>query len=70
MIAQRLLDELQQLNQDEKLEVVRFLNEELSDDVEKIPKGARLFKTWPTIISSEEAISTLLQLEDESKDND
>ncbi|MYE26682.1 MAG: hypothetical protein F4X87_05610 [Chloroflexi bacterium] len=70
MIAQRLLDELQQLDRDEKLEVVRFLHEELSDDVEKIPKGARLFKTWPTIISSEEAISTLLQLEDESKDND
>lgn len=70
MIAPELVKELQRLNREEQLEVLRFLNEELSDDIDKIPKGARLFKTWPTIISSEEAISTLLQLENESKDND
>lgn len=70
MIAPELVKELQRLDRDQKLEVVRLMNEALSDDIDKFPKGARLFKTWPTIISSEEAISTLLQLEDESKDND
>ena len=70
MIAPELVKELQRLKREEKLEVIRLLNHELSDDMDKFPKGARVFKTWPTIISSEKAISTLLQLEDESKDND
>ena len=68
MIARSLLDELQQLNREEKIQVIQFLNDELSDDADKLPKGAHVFKTWPTI-ASEEAISTLIRLEDESKDS-
>ena len=68
MIARSLLDELQQLNRGEKIRVIQFLNDDLSDDAETFPIGARVFKNWPTI-ASEEAISTLMRLEDESKDS-
>jgi len=53
MIAPELVKELQKLNREEKLQVIQFLNDELSDDIDRFPKGARLFKTWPTKISSE-----------------
>lgn len=69
MIARRLLDELRQLDREQKLEVVRFLNEVLSDDIDKHFEGARVFKMGHRIIASEEAIATLMRLEDESKDN-
>ena len=53
MIAPELIKILQQLNREEKQEVIRFLREKLSDDIDRIPKGVRIFKTWPTIISSD-----------------
>ena len=68
MIARRLLDELQQLSRDERLEVIRFLSEEASDEIDAFPKGARIFKNWPTIASAE-AMSLLERLEKEARDN-
>ncbi len=68
MIARSLLDELQQLNREEKIQVIQFLNDELSDDPDRFPTGARVFKTWPTI-ASEETISTFVRLGDEPEDN-
>lgn len=68
MIAPSLLDELQRLNREEKIQVIQLLNDELSDDADKLPTGARVFKTRPTI-ASEETISTLMRLGAESEDN-
>ena len=69
MIAPELVNELQRLNREEKLQVIRFLNEELSDDVDQYLQGRRVFKMSPRFIASDEAISTLMQLENEFKDN-
>ena len=70
MIARKLLVELQQLNREEKLEVVRFLNEELSDDIVMFPKGARLFKSWPTKLSPEGSAALRRIMEDEEEKRD
>ena len=70
MIAPELVKELQQLNREEKLQVVRFLNEELSDDIDRIPKGARIYKNWPTIISSDGGAAMKRVLEEERAKRD
>ncbi|MCY4465437.1 MAG: hypothetical protein OXE46_07870 [Chloroflexi bacterium] len=69
MIARRLLVELQQLDRKDKLQVIQFLNDELSGDIDKVFEGTRVFKMSPLFRASAEAISMLEQLEDESKDN-
>ena len=43
MIAPELLDELQRLNREEKLEVIRLLQ----DDIDKYFEGKRVFKMPP-----------------------
>lgn len=53
MITQRLLDELQQLNRDEKLEIVRVLNEELSDEMKQYLGARRVFKIPSRFIASD-----------------
>ena len=53
MIARRLLDELQQLNRDEKLEVFRFLNEELLDEMKQYLGDRRGFKVPSRFIASD-----------------
>jgi len=68
MIARSLLDQLQQLSREERLDVIRYLSEEASDDINAFPKGARIFKTWPTI-APPEAVAMLEQLENESRDS-
>lgn len=44
MIAPRLLDELQQLNQEDKQELIRLLQAELADDEE--------FSEWDTFLKT------------------
>lgn len=70
MIAPELMNELQQLNREEKLEVIRFLSEESSDDIDRTPKGARIFKNWPTIISSDGGAAMKRALEEEQAKRD
>ena len=53
MIAQRLLDELQQLTRDEKLELVQFLNEELSDEMKQYLGDKRVFKMPSRFVASD-----------------
>lgn len=53
MIAPELLKKLQKLNQEEKLEVVRFLNEELSDDLQQYIEGRRVFKIPSRFVASD-----------------
>ena len=65
MIAQRLLDELEQLNRDEKLQVVRFLNEELSDDIKQYLGDKRAFKVPSRFIASDGGAAMRRVLEDE-----
>ena len=48
MIAPELVRTLQRLNRDEKRQVIQFLKDDLSHDVDELPKGVRLFKPWPT----------------------
>ena len=67
MIAPELVNELQRLNREEKLQVIKFLNDELSDDIDKYFEGARVFKMGPRIIASDEAISMIEKLEDEAR---
>lgn len=70
MIAPELVKKLQQLNRDEKLQVIQFLNEDLSDDIDRIPKGVRIFKTWPTIISSDGNAAMKRVLDEEQAKHD
>ena len=56
MIAPELVKKLQRLNREEKLQVVRFLNDELSDDIDMYFEGARVFRNIPPIRASEETI--------------
>ena len=53
MIAPDLVEKLQKLNREEKLEVVRFLNEELSDEMQQYLEGRRVFKIPPRFIASD-----------------
>lgn len=69
MIAPELLNDLRRLNREEKLQVIQFLNDDLSDDIDKYFEGRRVFKMPTLFVASSEAISTLMRLEDESKDN-
>ena len=65
MLARKLLDELQQLNRDEKLEVVRLLNEELSDDMKQYLDGKRVFKIPPRFNASDGGAAMRRVLEEE-----
>jgi len=70
MIAPELVKELQRLNREEKLQVIKLLNDELSGDIDKFPKGARLIKTWPTKIASDGGAAMRRVLEEHSADDD
>lgn len=69
MIAQRLLDELRQLNQEERLQVIQFLTGEEADVIDKYFEGTRVFTVRPRYIATENAVSTLRRAVDELKDN-
>ncbi|MCY3917810.1 MAG: hypothetical protein OXG49_17555 [Chloroflexi bacterium] len=53
MIAPELLKKLQKLNQEEKLEVVRFLNEKLSNEMQQYLEGRRVFKIPSRFVASD-----------------
>ncbi len=44
MIAPELMNKLQQLNREEKLEVIRLLQDDLSDEMRPFVEGRRVFK--------------------------
>ena len=66
MIARRLLDELQQLSREEKIHVVQFLNNELSDDTAEPFKGGST-AMLPLVRAPRSAISIIEQLEREAQ---
>lgn len=66
MIARRFPDELQQLNREEKLEVIRLLSEEASEDVEERLEGGHV-AMLPLVRALESAISVMEQLEREAQ---
>lgn len=70
MIARRLMDELQQLNREEKLEVIRFLSEESSDDINKYFEGARVFRMPSRYIASDGGAALMRVLEEERAKRD
>ncbi len=53
MIAPELVKKLQRLDRDLKLEVVRFLNEELSVEMNEYFEGRRVFKFPPRFVASD-----------------
>ncbi len=53
MIAGRLLDKLRQLSRDEKIQVIQFLQHDLSDDMNKHLEGKRVIKMSPKFIASD-----------------
>lgn len=66
MIARSLLDQLQQLNREEKIQVIRFLNDEISDDIaERFEGGSTAM--LPLVRAPESAISVIEQLEREAQ---
>ena len=58
--------QLQQLNREEKLEVIRFLSEEASEDIEERLEGGRT-AMLPLVRAPESAISVIEQLEREAQ---
>ena len=44
MIAPELVKRLQQLNREEKQEVIRLLQDDLSDEIDTLLEGRRVFK--------------------------
>ena len=70
MIARRLLDELQQLNREEKLEVIQYLNDELSDDIDKYVEGRRIFKIMPRFTCSDGGAAMKRVLEEDRAQHD
>lgn len=70
MIARRLLDELQQLDRDEKLQVIQFLNDDLLDDIDKDFEGKRVFKMTPRFIASDGGAALKRVLEEEKPHRD
>lgn len=67
MIAPELLNEIKRLNREEKIQVIQFLNDELSDDIDEHFEGARVFKVPTLFVASDEAISMIEKLEDEAR---
>lgn len=70
MIARKLLDELQQLNREEKLEVIKFLNDELSEDIDKYVDGRRIFKMSPRFTWSDGGAAMIRVLEEDQARHD
>lgn len=53
MIARRLLAELSQLSRDENIQVIQFLQHDLSDNMNKHLEGKRTIKMSPRFIASD-----------------
>ena len=70
MIARRLLDELQRLDRDEKLQVIQFLQHDLSDDVKKPLEDKRVIKMSPRFIASDGGAALKRVLEEDQANYD
>ena len=70
MIAPELVKKLQRLNREEKLQVIQFLNDELSDDIDKYFEGARVFKMGHRFIASDGGAALKRVLEEEQAKHD
>lgn len=74
MIAQRLLDELQQLNRDEKLEVLRLLQNDLDDESTEwddlLSKPGQVFRIPSVRVNFKKAGAFLDPLEEKTEAND
>lgn len=75
MIARKLLDELQQLNREERLEVIRLLQDDLVDETSEwddlLSKPGRVFRNiGPIRVNLKEAESLFDSLEEKSAAND
>ncbi|MCY3833294.1 MAG: hypothetical protein OXG85_09770 [Chloroflexi bacterium] len=70
MIAPELVNELQRLNREEKLEVIRLLNDDLSDDIDKQFEGARVFKMGHRFIASDGGAALKRVLEEDKAKRD
>ena len=52
MIAPELVHTLQRLNREEKLQVIQFLKDDLSDEDVGFPKGLRVFQALADTVHS------------------
>lgn len=66
MIARRLLDELQRLSREAKLQVIQFLKDDLSDDIEERFRDGET-AMLPLVRAPESAISVIERLECEAQ---
>ena len=66
MISQTLLEELQQLSREEKLEVIRLLSEEASHEFVECFEGGHT-AMLPLVRAPQSAISVIEQLEREAQ---
>lgn len=67
MIAPELVHTLQRLNREEKLQIIQFLKDNLSDDIDAFPKGARIFKNWPTRYHASDGGAAMRRVLDEDQ---
>jgi hypothetical protein len=67
MLAPELVNELQRLNREEKLEVVRLLQAELSEDIDKYFEGMRVFRMPPRYTASDGGAALRRVLEEEAR---
>ena len=70
MIAPELVKELQKLNQEERLEVIRFLSEELSDEMKQYLEGRPVFKIPLRFIASDGGTAMRRVLEEHQAEDD
>lgn len=70
MIAPELMSKLQQLNREEKLEVIQFLRDESSDDIDRHFEGARVFRMPLRYIASDGGAAMKRVLEEERAKRD
>ncbi len=70
MIARRLLDELQGLDRDEKLQVIQFLTDDLSDYMKEPLEGKLAVKMSPRFIASDGGAALKRVLEKDQAQHD
>lgn len=69
MIAPELLNKLQRLNREEMLEVIQFLREETSNDVNKFFRGKRVVRVPTLFVASDGGAAMKRVLEEDQAQN-
>lgn len=70
MISPELVNELHQLNRKQKREVIRLLQDDLSDDIDKYFEGMRVFRMPPRYIASDGGAALKRIVEEEKATRD